>query len=114
MLDRNNTSFGGVRSTPSVRKPGVEVGMSGPGGGGAAFKLKDPPRGKFSLFPSPSSSSPVSGSPNLRGSKSVFPSLDTWLRSGTNVSPFGTVNKGIGVATSASGKMTTEWPMRRE
>ncbi|KAM7206339.1 hypothetical protein V8F33_000625 [Rhypophila sp. PSN 637] len=110
------------RSTSTGRKPGVGVGRGGPGG----FKLGDPPgpKSKFTLFPSPSatSTSPRSGgSPNARGSKANFPSLDTWLRNGTTVSPFATVDKagaaalGVGIATTTegTGRKSPEWPIRR-
>lgn len=112
VLNRSNSS--------GERKPGV-----GTGGGPGGFKLRDPPApksNKFTLFPSPSSSaSPKgsSGSPNARGSKSMFPTLDTWLRNGTTVSPFATVNKGaadalgVGIATTTEGRKSPEWPIRR-
>ncbi len=66
------------------------------------FTLKDAPKGKFSLFPQakddpqPSASTAVGSSPKsqTRGSKIFPPSLDTWLRAGTSVSPFGTLQKG--------------------
>ncbi|KAK4214497.1 hypothetical protein QBC37DRAFT_150695 [Rhypophila decipiens] len=105
------------------RKPGVGVGTGGgprPGGG---FKLGDPPGPrslKFTLFPSPSATS-SGGSPNARGSRANFPSLDTWLRNGTTVSPFATVDKagaaalGVGIATTTegTGRKSPEWPIRR-
>ncbi|KAK0634990.1 hypothetical protein B0T17DRAFT_502584 [Bombardia bombarda] len=89
----------------------VTAGVGGGGGGGGLpFQLRSPPRGKFTLFPksrdefnSPRgagaslSSSTMNGemSPEQqqRASKTSFPSLDTWLRVGTTVSPFATLQK---------------------
>lgn len=127
------------RDPNSGRKPGVGVGTGGSPGG---FKLGHPPapksNNKFTLFPSPSTSSPNKNNkrgsgviPNsARGSKSIFPTLDTWLRNGTSVSPFTTVNKGaaaalgngngggndgggVGIATTTEGRKSPEWPIRR-
>ncbi|KAK3315350.1 hypothetical protein B0H66DRAFT_565138 [Apodospora peruviana] len=122
--DGASTAVGQATTTTTTTVIGG--GKKGNNGVGmAGFQLRDPPKGKFSLFPSPSTASatsPISGrgSPQnqnqqLRGSKTVFPSLDTWLRgAGTNVSPFSTVNKNVvGVAQQTNGKSTPEWPMTR-
>lgn len=101
-------SYYGPRSQPTVN-------VNGDAGGGPppAFQLRDPPppRGaKFSLFPrsrdefaaQSASASASAASPagreeeqptgqTQRASRSSFPSLDAWLRSGTNVSPFSTL-----------------------
>ncbi|KAH6622795.1 hypothetical protein F5144DRAFT_339301 [Chaetomium tenue] len=59
--------------------------------------------GKFSLFPSPKATNPTNTTPptaaastsgaGQRASSGSVPTLDRWLRDGTDVSPFGTLGK---------------------
>ena len=107
-LSRSNTVMSG--GNVGIGFATSDYGLPAASNGGE-FQLREPPKGKFSLFPrkvetpSPSlasenfgSSSPDisnvknSTSPKPRGSKMFPPSLDTWLRAGT-VSPFGTLQK---------------------
>lgn len=122
-LSRSNTNITrkSVGAGPGgSRTRGVGVGYAvsyyGPsrsvsGAGTAKFQLGNPPppRGKFSLFPknrdefsaqSTSTASPADEDEKQqtdqaqRASRASFPSLDVWLRSGTNVSPFSTLKAG--------------------
>lgn len=120
---RGSVTAASGRGTPGVgyalsyygpHKEAEKTGISGTTAGG--FQLSDPPK-KFTLFPRSSSregsndggplgsgisttmtSSSGGNSPQQgqqRMSKSVFPSLDQWIRAGT-VSPFATMKKGNG------------------
>ncbi|KAK3684217.1 hypothetical protein B0T22DRAFT_469885 [Podospora appendiculata] len=105
LLGRSNSagSAAGVGIATSYYSPGIGArNMTGDGRGGV-FQLKDPPRGagagKFALFPrsrgelgSPQATNTATPVPSTGGGK--VPSLDTWLRAGTTVSPFGTLQKG--------------------
>lgn len=98
----------------------------------ASFHLKTPPKGKYSVFPrtrqegkrdeeaaSPSSEYSVGNEKDKAQSDAARkskldspPSLDKWLRAGTNVSPFGTLN----VITGGQEKQTMgkNWPLDRK
>ncbi|KAK3321393.1 hypothetical protein B0T19DRAFT_466742 [Cercophora scortea] len=110
LLAQSNSagSAAGVGIATSYYSPGIGArNMTGDGRAGV-FQLKDPPRGgggagKFALFPksrgdllvSPLSQRANTPSPSaLSTGGSKVPSLDTWLRAGTTVSPFGTLQKG--------------------
>lgn len=77
----------------------------------ASFRLRSPPKGKYSIFPrtrgetkrdeeavSPTSEYSVGNEKEIaqgearRSTMDSPPSLDKWLRAATNVSPFGTLN----------------------
>ncbi|KAH8907307.1 hypothetical protein BR93DRAFT_928181 [Coniochaeta sp. PMI_546] len=104
----------------------------------ASFHLRTPPKGKYSVFPSSKEDAgrrqqgdvDAGGSPTSEYSVEIEkekanqgeaarqsrldspPSLDKWLRAGTNVSPFGTLN----VITGGQAKkqmMAKNWPLGR-
>jgi hypothetical protein len=108
----------------------------------ASFHLGTPPKGKFSLFPrnpqeagrrgdeevgSPTSEYSLEGEKEKAQSSAAAaaarrsnmyspPSLDKWLRIGTNVSPFGTLNAVAGgqEKKAVSVGMGKNWPLDRK
>ena len=90
----------------------------------ASFHLKTPPKGKYSVFPknrgerrdeevgSPSSEYSVETKAQRQSKLNSPPSLDKWLRTGTDVSPFGTLN--VVTGGQAKTEMGRNWPLGRK
>jgi len=90
----------------------------------ASFHLKTPPKGKYSVFPrnrgerkdeeagSPTSEYSVETKAQRQSKMDSPPSLDKWLRTGTDVSPFGTLN--VVTGGQAKQEMGRNWPLARK